>query len=214
MIFWLGIILAFVAAACMAKKGLYEAWTLLLNTAIAVYLGITMAPAIKDLLGVGSPAGYIFTIFGTAVICLAILYFISYIIFLSQFNVTFPKPIDLAGGGLLGFLAVLLIWSFLAFLISVSPLSNNKLFKTLGFSQTAVQKNTGYMESWTHLVHSAVSTDQSQEYIEQTVTSLFDSVRDEPKAIVEPNEPPKPKDTEIEKRPEPVDPGPPPEIDF
>ncbi|MFA5422906.1 MAG: hypothetical protein WC374_03525, partial [Phycisphaerae bacterium] len=98
MIFWLGIILAFIAAAYMAKKGLYEAWTLLFNSVIAVYLGIAAAPSIRDLLGVNSQAGNIFVIFATAAICLTILYLISYIIFLSQFNVNFPKPIDLAGG--------------------------------------------------------------------------------------------------------------------
>jgi hypothetical protein len=215
MIFWTGTALALLLAAIMVKKGLYETWTLFFNVVIAVYLGLTLGPVLKNLLGIERGAGEVFVLFGTAVISLTVLYLFSYIIFLSQFSVTFPKLLDLAGGGMFGFLAGLLIYSFVVFLICVSPL--NPYAKKIGFNNTSIRSNIKYMKWWPDLIHHIVSTNQKRESLDQTVSALIDNAEKNyqvKKVAVEPNEPPKPAQTEVvEKKPTPADLGPPPELE-
>jgi hypothetical protein len=215
MIFWIGIILALILAALTAKKGLYETWTLFFNVLIAVYLGLTLGPVLKGLLGIKG-GGEIFVMLGTAVISLTVLYLFSYVIFLSQFHVTFPKILDAVGGGLLGFLTGLLIWSFIAFLISVSPLSRYGAIKKIGFNSASIQSNTGYMKWWAGIIHGIVSADQKEESIDQTMLVLVENAEKAAQpahAVVEPNEPAAPAETiRVEKKIAPADLGPPPEL--
>jgi len=217
MIFWTGLILALVLAAMTTKKGLYETWTLFFNVAIAVYLGLTLGPVLKGLLGVEGRGGEVFVILGTAVICLTVLYLFSYVIFLSQFHVTFPKVLDTVGGALLGFLTGLLIWSFVAFLICVSPLSQYKLINKIGFNGTSIQSNTGYMKWWTGIIHGIVAADQKEQSITLTVDTLVENADKAAlkKTVIEPNEPPPSVETvTTEKEITPADLGPPPELEF
>lgn len=215
MMFWIGIVLALVIAGLMAKKGLYETWTLLFNVIIAVYLAFTLGPVLKRLLGIEGSGGDVFVMLGTAIICLIVLYGISYVIFLGQFRVTFPKMLDAAGGGLLGFLTGLLAWSFLAFLISVSPLGGNTILGKIGFNSDSLRANTGYMNWWTGIIHDIVSADARQDTIEQTVDVLVENAgkaaRAKP-AAAEPNEPKQQPETPAEQKPTPADLGPPPEL--
>jgi hypothetical protein len=214
MIFWTGTVLALLLAAVMVKKGLYETWTLFFNVVIAVYLGLTLGPVLKNLLGIEQQGAEIFVLFGTAVVSLTVLYLFSYIIFLSQFHITFPKLLDYAGGGLFGFLTGFLIYSFVVFLICISPL--NTYVNKIGFNSSTIRSNTNYMEWWTGLLHRIVSADQKKESLDHTVASLIENANKkilDRKKVVEPNEPPKTEQTEIvEKKPTPADLGPPPEL--
>jgi hypothetical protein len=217
MILWAGIVLALIIAALMAKKGLYETWTLLFNVVIAVYLGLTAGPVLKGLLGVQGRGGEVFVMLGTAVICLTVLYMFSYVIFLSQFHVTLPKILDFVGGGLLGFLTGLLIWSFVAFLISVSPLGSSGTLGKIGFNSDSLQSSTSYMKWWTGVIHGIISVDQKEESIDQTVAVLVEKAEKAAlaaTAVVEPNEPPHVETTTVEKKITPADLGPPPELEF
>ena len=117
MIFWIGTALALFLAAYMVKKGLYETWTLFFNALIAVYLGFALGPVLKKLLGINQPGVEFLLLLGTTIVCLTVLYIFSYIIFLSQFHITFSKFVDYAGGGLFGFLTGLIIYSFIIFQI-------------------------------------------------------------------------------------------------
>jgi uncharacterized membrane protein required for colicin V production len=215
MIFWTGTALALLLAAVMVKKGLYETWTLFFNIVIAVYLGLTLGPVLKNLLGIDKAGVEVLVLLGTAVVCLIVLYLFSYIIFLSQFHVTFPKLLDSAGGGLLGFLTGFLIYSFVVFLICVSPL--NPYAKKIGFNSTSIQSSTNYIQWWTGLLHHIVSADQKQESLDQTISTLIENADKNyqaKKVVVEQNEPAEPVQTEVvEKKITPADLGPPPELE-
>jgi len=215
--FWIGIILGLAVAGLMAKKGLYETWTLLFNLIIAVYLALTLGPVLRQLLSIQRRGGDVFVMLGTAVICLTVLYGISYVIFLSQFRVTFPKILDVAGGGLLGFLAGFLVWSFVAFLISVSPLGGSRILGKIGFNSDSLGRSTGYMTWWTGIIGKIVSADAERDTIEQTVDVLVENAGKaalSARTVPEPNEskPAEPATTE-EKKITPADLGPPPELD-
>jgi len=216
MMFWIGIILALAIAAIMAKKGLYETWTLLFNLIIAVYLALTLGPVLRQLLSIQGRGGDVFVMLGTAVICLTVLYGISYVIFLSQFRVTFPKILDVAGGGLLGFLTGLLIWSFVAFLVLASPLGGSRILGKIGFNSDSLRPSTAYMTWWTGIIEKIVSADAEQDTVEQTVEVLVENAGKAAltaRTAPEPNEPKpaEPIPTE-EKKITPADLGPPPEL--
>lgn len=215
MIFWIGTALALLFAAVMVKKGLYETWTLFFNVVIAVYLGIIFGPVLNNLMGIEQAGVEILVLLGTTSVFLTVLYLFSYIIFLSQFNVTFPKLLDSAGGGLFGFLTGLLIYSFVVFLIYISPL--NPYVKKIGFSNSSTKSSITYMKLWPGMIHSVVSAGRKQENFDQTVSTLIENaekIHQAKKEIVEPNEPQKPAQTEaVEKKPTPADLGPPPELE-
>jgi len=214
MIFWTGTALALFVAAVMVKKGLYETWTLFFNVVITVYLGLSLEPVLKNLLGIDQPGVEALVLLGTTVVFLTVLYLFSYIIFLSQFHITFPKLVDSAGGGLFGFLTGLLIYSFAVFLIYISPL--NPYVKKVGFNDTSIKSNITYMKLWPGIVDSVASAGQRQESLDQTVSSLIenaDKSDQAKKAVVEPKEPAESVQTEaVEKKPTPADLGPPPEL--
>jgi len=218
MIFWFGILLALITTALTAKKGLFETWTLFFNVVMAVYLALTLGPVLKGLLGVSRSGGEALVMLGTAVACLTVLYIFSYVIFLSQFHVTLPKALDIAGGGLFGFLTGFLAWSFIAFLIFISPLSLYKVVNKIGFNSTSTQSCTGYMKWWTGVIHAVVSEDGREESIDQKLAALGESADKAIRAattVVEPNEPPAPAETiTVEKEITPADLGPPPELNF
>jgi hypothetical protein len=218
MIFWLGIILALAAAFLASKKGLYESWSMLFNVIISVYLGLTAGPTMAKLMGATSVNGELLTIFGTAALCFIILYGASYVIFLSQFNVTFPKIFDIAGGGLTGFLAAFLAWSFIAFLICSCPAAQNSFISKMGFNKTKLSGTISYMQNFTGIVHSMVAADQEQSSLkDKIITMIEESEKARPKRTLktEPEEEIEPVEEEIvEKKITPSDLGPPPELDF
>jgi hypothetical protein len=216
LIYWTGIILGLVAAVVTAKKGLYEACTFLFNVVIAVYLALTLGPVLKGILAIQTPAGQVFVLFGTAVVSLTVLYALSYVIFLSQFQVKFPKLLDSAGGAMLGFLAGLLIWSFLAFLAWISPLNTKGFLAKIGLDRTAFQSNISYMNWWTERINAAVAVDRKAQIVEQTVALLADNAEKAataPRKIAEPNQPKQHEKPVEEQKPKPADLGPPPELD-
>jgi hypothetical protein len=215
MIFWTGTALALLLAAFMVKKGLYETWTLFFNVVIAVYLGLTLEPVLKNLLGINKAGVEVLVLLGTTMVCLIVLYLFSYIIFLSQFHVTFPKLLDSAGGGLLGFLTGFLIYSFVIFLIYISPL--NPYVKKIGFNSTSTKSNITYMKWWPGIIHSVVTAGQKRESVDQTISKLIenaDKSHQVKKVVVEPNEPTEPVQKEVvERKITPADLGPPPELE-
>jgi hypothetical protein len=217
MIFWIGIVLSLSVAAAMAKKGLYETWTFLFNVVIAVYLGLTLGPVLGQLLGIEGRGSRAFVMLGAAVICLTVLYGISYVIFLSQFHVTFPKILDAAGGGLLGFAAGFLVWSFVTFLVSISPLGDSTILAKIGFNSESLRSNTNYMTWWTGIIEAVVSTQKKEIDLDQTVDALVKNAAKAArtaKTTAEPNEPkPAGPATVEEKTIKPADLGPPPELD-
>lgn len=214
MIFWTGTILALILAATMVKKGLYETWTLFFNVVIAVYLGITLGPVLQNLLGIEKGGAEVLVLLGTATICLVVLYLFSYIIFLSQFHVKFPKFVDSAGGGLFGFLTGLLLYSFIVFLICVSPL--NPYANKIGFDSTSISSNIKYMNWWPGIIHSIASPSEEQDGFNQLVSVMIENAYTNyqaRKVVVEPNEP-EPVQEVVEKKITPADLGPPPELEF
>ena len=175
MLFWLGILIGLILAVVAVKKGFYETWAIMFNIIIAIYLAVFLTPAIKELIPISGRTSYsdILTIVVVAILSFAILHGIVYVLVLNQFNVNFPKILEIFGSGLLGFLGGLLIWSFVCILIFASPLSKNTFFDDIGFNNQTQQTNISYVSWWVNLVDLLVSSGDDQQSTEEAIGKML-----------------------------------------
>ncbi len=192
---WVGILIGLALAAYTAKRGLYESWALLFNILISIYLTIALTPFLIGLLSLDSNSALSNTLVMliTAIVAFAVLYGSAYMIFLGQFNVSFPKLIDVFGGGFLGFLSGMLIWAFVAFLICASPLASASLCKKLGMERSNAKESIASVVKWSNIVHTFIGSSGKKGAIKEIVVKMLD-------ANIEP-EKPQPKKYEAVKTP-------------
>jgi hypothetical protein len=134
MVFWLGILIAVIFAYSAIKLGFYHAWTMLFNVVVAVYLAVRIAPALEDFFPAAVSGQYARTLalLATGTGTFLILQGITYVLLIGQFEVTFPRAVNVLGSGLLGFWAGFLIWSFGTFVFCTTPLCQNQFVKEIG----------------------------------------------------------------------------------
>lgn len=174
MVFWTGILVAAVFAYSAVKLGFYQAWTMLFNVVIAVYLGIKLGSVIEEFVPAGGQYGRTLGVLVTGVGTFLILQGIAYIFLIGQFAVTFPRGLNKVGSGLLGFLTGFLVWSFIAIVICTTPLSENTFVKDIGFSGEQIEeaKVQPYLVWWCGFVDKLVASKDSRTTVSQTVKDL------------------------------------------
>ena len=147
MVFWAGILAAALFAWLAVKIGFYETWTMLFNIVVSIYLSVFLTPVVTTIVPAtsGTAYGYALTLITVAAGAFLILHGVSYSFLTGRFSVRFPRPLDDVGSGLLGFLAGFLIWSFLALVISVSPVSQSAFARDIGLKSTVEQTNVPYI---------------------------------------------------------------------
>ena len=177
MVFWLAILAGVFFAWHAVKSGFYDMWVMLFNIVISVYLAVFLAPVIIELVpATGSiPCGNALTALAVAIGTFLILYGISYTFITGQFSVSFPKMLDILFAGLMGFLAGFLVFSFVAFLICVTPISQKKFVSEVGFNRQSQQANISYISWWCDLVHNIVASEDSQYSTEQAINWYLQS---------------------------------------
>jgi hypothetical protein len=198
-VFWIGILVAAVFAYSAIKLGFYQAWTILFNVVIAVYIGIKLGPALEEFVPMSGQYCKALAVLATGVGTFLILQGIAYVFLIGQFAVTFPRGVNTLGSGLVGFLAGFLVWSFAAVVLCTTPLSNNAFVKDIGFESKNLEeaKVQPYLVWWCNFVDKLVISGDSQTSVEQTVKDLLtrpvQSIakgrRGEAAVVNEPNEP-------------------------
>jgi hypothetical protein len=219
MVFWLGILVGAFFAWFVLRIGFYEMWAILFNIVISVYLAIYLQPIVVKIPGLGDTSyTNALAMMGTAIAVFLILHGISYTFLTGQLVPTFPKVFNTFGTSLLGFLAGFLVWSFVALVVYVTPISQNALIKSIGFGKSE-QTSISYISRWCGLVN-VLSRQDEQYSAKKTISKLLTSVEEARKAEEkmrdrpeEKPEQPQEEDVETEAtRREKL--GPPPEIDF
>ncbi|MBN1804382.1 MAG: CvpA family protein [Sedimentisphaerales bacterium] len=176
MVFWLGILSGGIFVWFAIKIGFYEIWVMLFNIVISIYVAIFLTPLVLDIVP-GADDIPCCNAFALAVLgggTFLILYGITYVFLTGQFKVAFPKLFEILFTGILGFLAGFLVLSFAAFVITITPISQNRFVKQIGFTRESQQTNISYMCVWCDLVNSIVSSDTkitSKEAIEHLLSS-------------------------------------------
>jgi hypothetical protein len=220
MIMWAGILIGILFAWIAYKVGLYEIWAAFFNILIAIYLSLYLAPVFSNSpeSAEGSYRNMVLMA-GIAVGTFVILEGASYLFLTGQVSISFPRIIDTVVAASIGFLAGFLVWSFVAVLIYVSPISRMSFVQSMGLAEP--QANKSYVSWWCGLINSFASNDEGyvpKDAIGELAKAAGDRTvptRSRPRpgrpgtaTIVDPNKPPKTVRTEVEKL------GPPPEADL
>jgi hypothetical protein len=202
MVFWLGILVGGIFVWFAIKIGFYEIWAMFFNIVISVYVAIFLTPIILDITPGADeiPCCYAFALSVLGGGTFLILYGITYVFLTGQFKVAFPKLFEILFTGILGFMAGFLVLSFAAFVITITPISQNRFVKQIGFTKESQQTNISYMCTWCDLVNSVVSSDtkitskEAVEYllknaeVKMKIGTAGQTTVDEPIEAKEPNE--------------------------
>jgi hypothetical protein len=117
-----------------------------------------------------------------------ILHGITYILFISQFKVTFPKIFDILFAGLLGFFGGFLLLSFVALIIFLTPFG-----AYAGMDNASVKYNISSAYRLFDGIHSVVSGPDNEVTAEKVIEQLLNKPQsDTQNKIFQQTEPDKP----------------------
>ncbi len=179
MVFWAGILVGGLFIWFAVKIGFYEMWATLFNIVISIYIAIFLSPIILDVVpeAKNMPCCNALALLVSAIGTYLILYGITNIFLTGQFKVSFPKIFDILFTGVLGFLAGFLVLSFIALLITTTPISKNRFVSQAGFNKQSQQTNISYICWWCDLVNSIVSSPDTKITCEQAIEHLLNSTQ-------------------------------------
>ena len=179
MVFWLGILIGGLFVWLAMKIGFYEMLAMLFNIVISIYVAMFLTPIILDIIPEAGdiPCSNALALAVLGVGTFFILYGITWVFLTGQFKVSFPKSFDILFAGVLGFLTGFLVLSFAAFVITITPLSQNRFFRQIGFNRNSQQANISYICFWCDLVNSIVSAPDSKIISKQAVEGLLDEAQ-------------------------------------
>jgi len=153
------------------KIGFYETWAMLFNIVIAIYIAIFLAQPIVNLLSEETgniPCCEALALIIAAVGSFLILHGITYILFTSQFKVTFPKIFDILFTGFLGFFGGFLVLSFAAIIIALTPFGEYAKIE-----YNSVDKNMSSAYWLFDGIHSIVSSPDNEITTEMVIEQLL-----------------------------------------
>jgi hypothetical protein len=199
MIFWAGILVGVCFAWFTSKMGFYQTWAMMFNIVISIYVAIFLAPVIADAVPAATDTayGYALILIAVAIGTLVTLQGITYALFTGQFIATFPRVFNTVGGGILGFLAGLLVWSFAALLVSTTPVSQSAFAQKIGLGGKVEQTNVSYISWWCNLVGTVAAPRDNKCTPQEVINTLLSGSQKkkidkgirqrEPKKLAEPN---------------------------
>ncbi len=191
MAFWMGILVGGLFVWMAVKRGFYDTWTMLFNIVISVYTAVYLTPVIVDVLPAAGQTSYgnALTLTAVAAGVFFILCITSLTLFTGRFKVSFPRLVDNLGASILGFLAGLLVWSFIVLLISATPVGQTAFARSIGFGAKSRQSNSPYICWWCDLVNGVAASADSRRPAQDVVTWLLDQAKDKKPEQADPNEP-------------------------
>lgn len=176
MVFWAAILVGALFVWLAIRLGFYETWGLLFSIVIAIYVAIFLAPAVAA----SAPATGKLSTYGTALSltvlaggCFAILYGVSYVFLTAQFTVPFPAIFDILLAGALGFLTGFLILSFVALVLTTTPLAEHELVSGVGLNPESERANIACIAWCCDHVHALVGDDADGSATQAAIERLW-----------------------------------------
>ncbi len=138
MIFWIAILAGVLFVWLAIRMGFYETWALFFNTVVSIYVSVFLAPMLIEF--VPAPSGAASYHVALCLIVLAggvfaLLQGLSYVFLTGQFHIPFPRVFDIVLSGVLGFATGFLLLSFLALVLTTTPLAENKIVGIFGLTK-------------------------------------------------------------------------------
>jgi len=196
MVFWTAILVGALFVWLAVRLGFYETWGLLFACVISIYVAIFLAPSVTEFASAGGRISAYSTALGMIALaggCFAMLYGLSYVFLTGQFKISFPETFDILLAGALGFLTGFVILSFVALVLTTTPLADHELAGDLGLDLESEKGNIACIVWCCDRVHAVVggATDGSatQAAIERLLNDPPDPGPDHQSDGNEPNEP-------------------------
>jgi len=130
MMFWIAILAGALFVWLAVRLGFYETWVLLFNTVVSIYVSVFCTPILAELVPApGGAASYHIALCMVALAggCFALLQGLSYVFLTGQFHIPFPRLFDVLLSGVVGFLAGFLVLSFVALVLTTTPLAEHRI---------------------------------------------------------------------------------------
>lgn len=178
MVFWVAILIGVLFAWLAVRLGFYETWILSFNIVVSIYVAIFLAPLVLDFApatGLGAAYGTALSLLVLAGGCFAILQGMSYVFLTGQFKIPFPRAFDILVAGLLGFGAGFLVLSFVALILTTTPLAEHEIVSTIGFSRESQSPNITCIVRCCNVVDAVVSGGSGNRGAAAAVRRLFEA---------------------------------------
>lgn len=176
-VFWISILIAVIFAYSTIKLGFYHAWTMLFNLLVAVYIAIRIGPVLEDFFpaAVNGQYGKALSLLAMGTGTFLILQGIAYVLLIGQFEVAFPKAVNVIGSGLMGFIAGFLVCSFATLVICATPFSQQQYVKELGLDTKTFEeaKMQSYLVWWCKFMDTFVASGNDTVGVEKTIKDLL-----------------------------------------
>lgn len=153
------------------KIGFYETWAMFFNIVITIYVALHLTQPIVDLLlkeAGNIPCCEALTLIILAIGAFLILHGITYVLFTSQFKVTFPKIFDVLFSGVLGFIGGYLVLSFAAIVIALTPFA-----KYAEIDYDSVNTSMKYPYQLFDGIHSIIRSPENEKTTEHVIEELL-----------------------------------------
>ncbi|MBN1509915.1 MAG: CvpA family protein [Sedimentisphaerales bacterium] len=197
MVFWIAILSGVLFIWVAVRLRFYATWVLLFNILVSIYVSIFLAPIVAEFApapGGAASYGMALSMLVLAGGCFAILHGLSYVFLTGQFNIPFPAVFDIVLSGLLGFIAGFLVLSFVAIILTTTPLAQHEMVSSLGLNEQSQQSNIACLVRCCNLIHSLTAFEGKKNTMEAAIHHLMDGGKSSRSKLraVEPdaNEPP------------------------
>jgi hypothetical protein len=177
MVVWISILIAVIFAYSTIKLGFYHAWTTLFNLLVAVYIAVRIGSALEDFFpaAVSGQYGKALSLLTMGTGAFLALQGIAYVLLIGQFEVAFPRAVNIVGSGLMGFMAGLLICSFATLVICTTPFCQKQYIKELGLDTKTFEeaRMQSYLVWWCNFMDKFVASGNDTVGVEKTIKELL-----------------------------------------
>jgi uncharacterized membrane protein required for colicin V production len=182
MAFWIAILVGILFVWLAVRRGFYESLILLFNIVVSIYVAIFLAPTVVRLTpaiegAVAFKMALCLLVLGGG--CFALLFGVSFVLLTGQFHISFHRVLDIVVAGVLGFAGGFLASSFVALVVTATPLSDHWLLRYAGLNRQAEQPNIACIAWCCDRIHSIAGTNATVHPTEDAVTRLLNESRQE-----------------------------------
>ena len=180
MMFWIAILAGALFVWLAVRVGFYETWVLFFNIVVSIYVSVFLTPILAEFVPApGGVASYHVALCLTVLAggCFAILQGLSFVFLTGQYHIPFPRVFDILLSGVLGFAAGFLTLSFVALVLTVTPLAENRIAGVFGLAKQSEQANLVCLTRCCDLIHSFTRFDNAGNTAQAAVQRLLETTK-------------------------------------
>jgi hypothetical protein len=195
MMFWIAILSGALFVWLAVRMGFYDTWVLAFNIVVSIYVSVFLTPLLAEAVPPPGGAAPYHVALCMAVLaggCFALLQGLSYVFLTGQFHIPFPRVFDVLLSGLLGFVAGFLVLSFVALVLTTTPLADHRSARVFALGHGSPQANLQCLTRCCDLIHSFAGSETGSRTTGTALQRVLDlkTASPEPERQSDANEPP------------------------